>query len=132
MDSNEGIITGSGMFYPKGFVVALVNEPDGTDTIRQHLRDANFDDVRVFNSQEILADVKLIEGRQSFFDRVKMSLSEEGTPREMYLEQIKNGASMVLVRAHSNETIASAQAILKAHGGQRMAYYGEGTIRELR
>lgn len=87
MDSNEGLITKSGMFHPKGFVVAAVPPPTDAGGVGQTLRDAGFTDVRVFTSQEILEDVKRIEGKQSFFDRLAMSLSEEGTPREMYLKK---------------------------------------------
>lgn len=131
MDSNEGLITHSGMFYPTGFIAALVKDAGQVGDIRQGLQDANFDDVRVFSAQEILADVKLIEGRQSFFDRIAMSLAEEGSLREAYLEQIRNGASMVLVRTSSDEHIAAAQAVLKAHGGENMVYYGEATMTNL-
>ena len=131
MNSVEDIITKTGMFYPTGFVVGLIMPPTDPNTAGQPLRDAGFADVRVFTSQEILADVQRIEGKQSFFDRLANSLSEEGTPREMYLERIRQGGAMVLVRAHTDAQVDQAHTLLKASGGQGMAYYGLGTIKEL-
>lgn len=131
MDSIEGILTKTGMFYPTGFVVALIMPPADPQTLGQQLREAGFADVRVFTSKEILADVQRIESKQSFFDRLANSLSEEGTPREMYLERIKQGGTMVLAKADSNAKASEAHAILKAGGGFGIAHYGEGTITQM-
>ena len=131
MDSLEGIITKTGMFYPTGFITALVMPPNSPDVLGQQLRDAGIADVRMFTSKEILADVERSESKQSFFDRIANSLSEEGILRDRYMDNIKLGGAMIMARMHSDAEAKEAHTILKTGGGLGIAHYSAGTIHQM-
>jgi hypothetical protein len=128
MDKFDGLANGSGMFYPTGFMVALIPVRQDADDAATELRNMLFEDVREFSPQEILDHVDQIKANQSFFSRLSVAFSESELPANMALQQVKLGCNTVMVRVDDEAAVQRARALINKHNPRMLAYWGKWRV----
>ncbi len=128
MDKFSGLSNDSGLFYPTGFVVALIPNAQDASAAAQSLRDAAFADVREFSPQEILDHVDLIKSNQSFFNRLTVAFSEAELPANLALQQVRLGCYTVMAHVDDETAVERARALIKSHNARMIAYWGKWRV----
>jgi hypothetical protein len=128
MDKFAGLSNGNGMFYPTGFVVALVPSREDAEATAADLREAAFSDVREFAPQEIIDHVSEIKANRSFFDRLTIALSESELSANRALQQVEQGCYTVMTQATDDAAVARARALMRRHNARMTAYWGKWQV----
>jgi hypothetical protein len=128
MDKFVGLANDSGMFYPTGFVVALIPNRAEADAAAAALRDKAFSDVREFTPEEIISHTEMIKANRSFFDRLSIALSESEWPAQVALDHVKLGCYTVMAQANDEADVERARALLNEHQARMTAYWGKWQV----
>jgi hypothetical protein len=128
MDKFAGLANNQGMFYPAGFVVALIPNRADADATADDLRDKAFSDVREFSPQEIIDHLAEIKSNQSFFDRLSNALSEAEVPAAIALDYVKQGCYVVMTQAPDDATAARARDLISQHNARLTAHWSKWRV----
>ena len=123
-----------GVFNPKHFIVAVIDEKAPAEQAAAALGDAGFppDDVRVIAGHQVLAAEITYKDQKGVLARLAgLFPTEEQAAVNDYVEEAERGAFFLAVKAPDHEQRTRARGILAAHGGHAMRYYGENTITDL-
>ncbi len=128
MDKFAGLANGQGMFYPTGFVVALIANRADADAAAEDLRAQSFSDVREFSPQEIIDHVEQIKANRTFFDRLSNALSEAEVPAAIALDYVKQGCYVVMAQASDDATAARARDVISRHNPRLTAHWSKWRV----
>jgi hypothetical protein len=81
------------LFNPKGFLVAILEDDDHAERARAALREAGFADrdLRVYTSQQVLADHERYLAQRSLPRRVVGSVTVDPDSLRRYLDRAREG-----------------------------------------
>ena len=133
-EAKNPLATALGTYYPRHYVVAVVDDPSRAAGALAALKDAGFDDAaaEICPGAEYLKNYRdFVEGRNLFERLVGGFPSDERDAVEEYVAEAERGASFVTVHAVERAKRDQATELLKEHGGHAMRYYGENTITEI-
>jgi len=115
--------TPDGTNYPADHVLALLDSQDIGAETEKALVAAGFaqDDIVLFNGQEALQDIQARETLLSRFNHALHRLDEDkGLGREVYMNGLRAGKTLLMVYATDDASIERARDILIAHGGHKL------------
>ncbi|MGD9892407.1 MAG: hypothetical protein AB7R89_17955 [Dehalococcoidia bacterium] len=123
-----------GQFYPEKDIIAVVSDQAAGERALQALQrigvpegDMDVIDPAWFLDAELAANA-----RRNVVQRLAaLVASEEGSYASEYVEEARQGHSIVAVHAADRARAEAIGAVLKEHGGSRMRYYDRGTIEDL-
>ena len=133
-EAKNPLATALGTYYPRHYVVAVVDDPAGATRALAALREAGFADAaaELCPGPEFLKNYRdFVEGRGLLQRLEGLFPSEERAAVEEYLAEAEGGASFVTVHAPERAERDRASTLLKANGGHAMRYYGDNTISDL-
>ena len=133
-ETKNPLATALGTYYPRHYVVAVVDDPAAATRALAALKGAGFDDAaaEICPGPNFLKNYRdFVEGRNLFERLVGGFPSDERDAVEEYVAEAERGASFVTVHATERARREEAIALLKEHGGHAMRYYGDNTITEL-
>jgi hypothetical protein len=127
-----------GAWYPKDYIVSVVDDFDEAERAAEALRKAGFPaaDVRLFRSEEIVGALRAIGAHRNVLQRIgaaiQREVTEEGLANKEYDEDAMAGRHILTVMAVEAEEIERARKVLVEHGARRIMHYKRWTITDLR
>ncbi len=128
------LATALGTYYPTHYLVAAFDDPSGAIQALAELREAGFADAdaEICPGADFLKNYRDFAANRSVFQRAaELFPAEEHTAVEEYLAEAERGASFVTVHTPERAERDRAEAILQAHDGHAIRYYGDHTITDL-
>jgi hypothetical protein len=121
-----------GVFYPKGYLVAVVEDEERANAGAADLREKGFTDVATWSGEQVLSSHEQLTSHRSVLQRLESLIaSDEKEAVEGYLDSARRGRHFVTVLAPSSEEMTSASTILHGHGAYKMHHYGERVMTDL-
>lgn len=123
-----------GTYFPRHYVVTVIPDRERPEQAVADLRADGFasDDVELWSGEQVLANHEPYLAQHGLRERLgRLFPGEESEVLEEYLEEARNGANFVTVRAPDEEPRGRAAAILKGHLGHAMRYYAKYTFTDL-
>ena len=121
-----------GVYYPKGYLVAVVEDEARANAGAADLRAKGFTEVATWSGEQVLSNHEQLTGQRSVLQRLESLIaSDEKEAVEEYLDSARRGRHFVTVLAPSSEEMTSASTILHAHGAYKMHHYGERVMTDL-
>ena len=133
-ETKNPLATALGTYYPKYYVVAVIDDPARASQALAALKAAGFDDAaaELCPGAEYLKNYRdFVQGRNLFQRLENLFPSEEQAAVEEYVAEAERGASFVTVHAVERPARDQARDILKEYGGHAMRYYGDNAITDL-
>ena len=133
-EAKNPLATALGTYYPRDYVVAVVDDPARASRALAALKEAGFGDAaaELCPGPEYLKNYRdFVQGRNLFQRLENLFPSEEQAAVEEYVAEAERGASFVTVHAPERAARERAGAILKEHGGHAMRFYGNNAITDL-
>jgi hypothetical protein len=133
-EARNPLATALGTYYPRHYLVAVVDDPARAMEAMTALKGAGFAEtvVELCPGPDFLKNYRDFEGHRSLLERAAgVFPSEEQSAVEEYLAEAERGASFVTVHVPEREERDRARDILHAHDGHAMRYYGEHTITDV-
>jgi hypothetical protein len=129
VDKFAGLANSAGLFYPTGFVVALIPNRGDADATAEDLRQNAFRDVREFTPQEIIDHLDEIKQNRSFWDRLTNAMSESEMPAQTALQQVKAGCYAVMAQVDDDVELSKARALMHAHNARMTGHWTKWNVR---
>jgi hypothetical protein len=126
--------TPDGTHYPSNHVLALLDTQEVGVETEAALVVAGFakDDIVLFNGEEGWQEIQSRQTLRSRFGHWLDRLSEDGVlGREVYMEGLRAGQTLLMVYAPDDASVERARAVLSAHGAQKMIALRRFTIEPL-
>ncbi len=133
-EERNPLATALGTYYPRHYVVAVVNDPAAATKALAALQDAGFGDAvaEICPGPEFIKNWGDFVAHRGPLARIaNLFPAEERDAVEEYLAEAENGASFVTVHVTSTADRNRARDLLKSHWGYDMRYYGDRTITDL-
>lgn len=123
-----------GVYYPTGYVVAVLDDANAAARATESLTAAGFadDDVRVHSGGEMLErHERFMQGR-NLAERVVGAIdSDEREARDEYVAEARNGKVFVTVHAEHEDRVHAAHAALVGHGAYAIRHYDKTALHDL-
>jgi hypothetical protein len=121
-----------GVYYPKGYLVAVIEDEARATAAASDLREGGFADVGTWSGEEVLINDEKLMRQRSFLQRLESLIaSDEKEAVEEYRESARQGRYFVTVLAPSPEEMTSAASILHRHEAHKLHHYGERVMTDL-
>ncbi len=123
-----------GVYYPTGYVVAILPDDDTARQASEALTAAGFaaDDVRVHPGQEVVGRHEQFLKDRSLAQRVLAAIhSDEREALDEYIEEAREGSAFVTVHAPREDRVRQAHAVLADQGAYGMRHYDRTALHEL-
>jgi hypothetical protein len=121
-----------GVFYPKGYLVAVLEDEARATAAASALREGGFADVATWSGDEVLINDEKLLSQRSFLQRLESLIaSDEKEAVEEYRESARQGRYFLTVLAPSPDEMTSAASILQRHEAHKMHHYGERVMTDL-
>ncbi len=123
-----------GVYYPTGYVVAVLDDADAAARAAQSLTASGFsdEDVRVHRAEEILERHERVIRGQNLPQRVVGAIdSDEREARDEYIAEARQGRVVVTVHAEHEEQVHKARAALVGHGAYAIRHYDKTVLHDL-
>jgi len=123
--------------YPERAVLAVIDEPSAAEAAVRGLREARFDagTITVLAGPEGAARIDGMGRAHGLGSRVRRLLAftvmDQLPDFVLYERALRDGRSVVMVRAPRDADKRRAHRILRAHGGHFTNYYGRFATEEL-
>ena len=130
-------MTQPGAGAPHDFVMAVIDRHDDAIAAVQSLQRAGLheDDMRLFDSEEVLAHVDRTETSKSLFERImdmfQAVTSDENAHVLAYVEEARAGHNVINVHALEMVDAQQIAGILKQHNARNIKYFGDWSIHVL-
>lgn len=119
-------------------VVAPENVPAARDTLAQHGLGISEADLRHRTGNPVGQDEDCLNAYSEettaigrFLHRVMTHFFEEGQYAKQYRDELRRGHDLLAVRVKDRDQAEQAASLLACHGGHRMRYYGDWTVRDM-
>lgn len=123
-----------GSYYPRGYVVAVLDDPARAEAAVAELRAAGFPEreARVWSGQAVMDQHgAYVEQHRIRYRIGDLFPSEEKEALGEYLAHAERGGSFVTVHAEEGDQQRRAADVLHAHGATGVRFYGAHTISDL-
>jgi hypothetical protein len=134
-EENTGpLATMFGTYYPKGFLVAVVETEEVASRAVEALHQAGWagDEARAFTGDFVVAHHEEYISRRNPLESLASAFaSDERVALEQYIDLARAGHHFVTVHAPAAEQADRAGEILAGLGAFAMRHYGEATFREI-
>jgi hypothetical protein len=114
------------VFHPKGFLVAILPDADEADRGVDALRSAGFPDraLRVYTSQQILADHELYTAQRSGPRRVVGALTDDQETIALYFGHARDGRTALWIHVVDDDAANRAIRVLADCDTFHIRHYG--------
>jgi hypothetical protein len=121
------------VFNPKGFLVAILEDDDHAEQARAALQAAGFADrdLRVYTSQQILADHQRYLAQRSLARQVVGGLTDDTTALKRYLDRAREGRATLWVQVPNDADAKRAVRLLADHPVIHLRHYGQNRQEDL-
>jgi hypothetical protein len=131
-----------GVWYPKHYVVGIIEDRSdadrAADALRAAWRDAGApeDAVRLFHAEDAREAIRQTEGSYGVAKRAMAALSrdlgsEEGVADQEYQAAVNQGQNVLAVLCPTPNTVERATAVLADFKVQHLRYYGALAVTDL-
>lgn len=129
-DHNEQFIAD-----PTGYLVAIIDDRSGAGSAERELADAGFNEVHVYRGTDGADTIdssgtehgtvgEIVRGVQQMFSN-KDNLAE-------YEQAVREGRTVIAVKADDDETRDRADDILERHGAHAVNHFGKAVVRTIK
>ena len=120
------------VFHPQGFLVAILTDADEAERAVSALRSAGFSDreLRVYTSQQILADHDLYTAQRSLARRVAGALTDDQESIALYFGHARDGRSALWISVDGDAEAARAIRRLADFDTFHIRHYGRSSRRD--
>jgi hypothetical protein len=120
-------------FNPKGFLVAILEDDDHAEQARAALMKAGFAerDLRVYTSQQILADHQRYLAQRSLARQVVSAVTVDQDSLERYLDRAREGRAALWVHVPGDADAKRAVRLLADHPVLHIRHYGQDRQQDL-
>ena len=123
-----------GVYYPTGYVVAILPDDDGAREASEALTAAGFaaEDVRVHPGPEVVERHEQFMQDRNLAQRALAAIhSDEREALDEYVEEAREGSAFVTVHAPQEDQVKRAHAVLADLGAYGMRHYDRATLHDL-
>jgi len=116
-----------------GYLVVLFADPDEARRARQGLlgRDVPEADLRLYESEEILAILDRLRQQRSVLARAVAALSADHEARRRFLDNARTGGAALWLVAPTRDRADQLVGLLADYGYSALRYYGEDGVADL-
>ena len=121
------------VFNPKGFLVAILDDDDHAERARAALRSVGFADrdLRVYTSQQILADHERFLAQRSIARRIVGAVTDDTDALKRYFDRAREGRAALWVHVPTDADANRAVRSLADHPVLHIRHYGHDSQRDL-
>lgn len=133
-EAKNPLATALGTYYPRHYVVAVIDDTGQALRAMAALKAAGFDAAaaELCPGADYLKNYRAFVKGRNLFERLgDLFPAEEHAAVEEYVAEAERGASFVTVHVVERSPRERARDILKEHGGHAMRYYGDNAITDL-
>lgn len=133
-ETRNPIATALGTYYPRHYIVAVIDDPSVAARARDALSGDGFAEanVELCPGPDFVKNWNDYLGHRGIVARLAdLFPAEEHEAITEYLGEANNGASFVMVHTPEHAGRDRARDILREYGAHGMRYYGDTTITEL-
>ena len=133
-EARNPLATALGTYYPRHYLVAVVDDPPQAMQAVTALTRAGFAEtvVELCPGPDFLKNYRDFEEHRSLLERAAAAFpAEEQAAVEDYLAEAERGASFITVHVPERDERDRAGEILKTYGGHAMRYYGDHIITDV-
>jgi hypothetical protein len=114
------------VFHPKGFLVAILTDPAEAERAATALRAAGFADrkLRIFTSEEILADYARYRTRMGLTRRVTAAATDDAETLDLYHGHARDGRAALWVHVTDDDEANRAIRGLAGCATLHLRHYG--------
>jgi hypothetical protein len=126
MGMDRDLATRPLVFNPKGFLVAILDDEEACERARTALLEAGFgrENLRVYNSQEILEDHEVYLAARSKTRRVVGALTDDQATIDLYFGYANEGRAALWVHVPEKHDASRAIRYLTDHQALHYRYFG--------
>lgn len=123
---------------PADWVIGVIDDRAEAERAVQAARDAGFpeEELLPFHAEQALDQAHTRSSARNpltkLFAAVARNVTDPGVAEKEYIEEARQGHSIVNIRARSPERVARARAILDAHYAHHIKHFGQWTITDLK
>jgi hypothetical protein len=120
-------------FNPKGFLVAILEDDDHAEQARAALQAAGFADrdLRVYTSQQILADHQRYLAQRSLTRQVVGAVTVDPDSLQRYRDRAREGRAALWVHVPDDADAKRAVRLLADHPVLHLRHYGQDRQQDL-
>jgi hypothetical protein len=120
-------------FNPKGFLVAILEDDDHAEQARAALMKAGFADrdLRVYTSQQILADHERYLAQRSLARQVVGAVTVDPDSLQRYLDRAREGRAALWVHVPDDADAKRVARLLADHPVIHLRHYGQDRQEDL-
>ena len=123
-----------GVYYPTGYVVAILPDDDTAQQASDALTAAGFaaEDVQVHPGQEVVErHERFLQDRSLAQHLMSTIQSDERDALDEYIEEAREGSAFLTVHAPEEDRVKRAHAVLADAGAYGMRHYDRATLHGL-
>lgn len=123
-----------GTYYPKGYIVAVVDSAETAEQGAAELRSSGFaeDDVRTYSGQMVVENHEAFLRQRSVLQRIGSAFaSDEKETVDEYIEEARRGRHFITVHAPDEDKMERARQVLASKGAYKMHHYGPSVMTDL-
>ncbi|MDQ3699466.1 MAG: hypothetical protein M3442_00925 [Chloroflexota bacterium] len=123
-----------GTYYPKGYVVAVVDSAEMAEQAASELRSGGFTegDVRTYSGQTVVENHEQFLRQRNVLQRIGSAFaSDEKEAVDEYIEEARRGRHFITVHAPEEEHMERARQVLAPKGAYKMRHYGPSVMTDL-
>lgn len=135
MAFKEGSFEGEtlfGVFYPKGYLVAVLNDQASAEQVADELRQAGYNQVDIRSAQDVKQRHQAFMAQRTTLQRLGSAFAaDEKLALEDYLQAADEDRTFVTAHVLDHADLGRTQAILRVHGASMVHYYGSAGMEDL-
>ena len=116
-----------------GYLVVLFNDPEEAHRAQHGLleRAVPAEDVRLYESEEILRNVARLNQERSILARAVAALAADAPARQRFLDTARTGGAILWLVAPTKDRADQLVVLLADYGYSSVRYYGEDGVVEV-
>ena len=122
-----------GNVYPKGDIIAVVEDHATAQQLVGSLRASDFpdDDMDILEPAFVLEAAETLARQRGLLSRLASTLGDEGYFADQFLQLVRQGHPIVLIHAPEEQTLQRARPVLARHRVLVARHYGDLAITDL-
>lgn len=125
----------SGAFYPKNYVVGIIDDREQARQARQAFKDAGYEanEIRLMESQEAQQKVQQLDEEKNWLQRILSSFQDtsDETGADVYQRAAQQGKQVLYVRAHSQDEVDKISALMQRYHAHTVKFFGSWSVADI-
>lgn len=125
----------SGSWYPKGYVVGVIDGLQEAQEARQAFRKAGYtaEEIRLMESKETLQKAQELEEDKNPLQRLLSSFQDttDETGAHIYQLEAQKGNHILYVRADREEEVDKIAALMQCYHAHAVKYFGSWSVADI-